>query len=1124
MLKITIDNEEVLSNKNFTIEEEMLNTPSVILDNVYPKSWENDKDYVSRFYHPNDYSKCLIEDEIYTPAEPGLNEEGTNFQITADTNKLNELTSMKGQTTQDSTPTPDAPVEVKTVTGRQEVSVAGKNLLNINNWVKGRINNTTGNIEYANNVSSMTIGETDIKFIVSQAWNSGIASDFIPISTGTYAFTFSHNREISVYIDTYNNQNVRLSRVVSYTQSASPTTRIFTISDSNVKYIRIHFEVNTANVEYIVSDMQLEKGSATTYEPYIGNTYEINLGKNLSQLSSISTTNGGYINRSVSSMCEVEKGITYTLSFKNNSSYTNGCTVRIWHDNTYTDQLYKVLVANSTMVYTFTATNSGTLHLSCKVANDMTDIFTEIQVEKGSQATTYAPYKTPIELCKIGNYQDRIFKSSGKNLFNTWNSGSVNLTTGEFTTTARNRSDYIEVQPSTNYTLWRENTGFATYSIEYDNNHNFIEYKTITSANTTLSFTTTATTKYIVLYQYTSYAPTNRAMLNEGSAALPYEPYGSGTWYLEKNIGKVVLNGSETWNRTQVTSSNSYAFWSLFTTLDLPKPKYNINTPKICNYFPYEFKVWNQSTVNHLAENDATNLSLLFNVDNSIATTVTQWNNWLSTHNTTVYYVLATPTTTEITDSELISQLESIELLEGLNNVSVVSPYLQGIINLHYNFQDDETTSNLLFCGVVKNSGNISLNPRYPHYQSLQILDFKTFLSEGETLDFVIANKTIEEAIDQIISTIAPYGFVKGNIQIIGADTIIGAYSTKDKTAYDVFNYIADITQSRWTTRLIDENIVAIDFYDPTLLPQGTPINYTTSWFRDNLIDDMSYSYGSNDYRNKQVMTSNEVYGSILQTQTIVANGYQTQFDTELKIGQITSITANGTQLTIATNEQKELGFNADIYYTPGNNYFESADLKSTGEILIVNYIAIVEGRQIITNGTEINRVATATGRKGIVARYENRNDANTSNELQLIGQSYIRYKGTPEIKLTIVSRSNIWNVGDRVQFNAPINELATEYMVKKKTINRILANPSSEEHIVYTYEMTSSFNSEQAINYFDNQRAKAKGNIGESEYITRNVDIENIANIIFYGSNVEQATITGDNTLQATLSSPIIN
>ena len=52
----------------------------------------------------------------------------------------------------------------------------------------------------------------------------------------------------------------------------------------------------------------------------------------------------------------------------------------------------------------------------------------------------------------------------------------------------------------------------------------------------------------------------------------------------------------------------------------------------------------------------------------------------------------------------------------------------------------------LLFAGVVKNSGNISLNPRQPHFASFQVLDYKTFLSEGTTLDFVIANKTVTEA------------------------------------------------------------------------------------------------------------------------------------------------------------------------------------------------------------------------------------------------------------------------------------------------------------------------------------------------------------------------------------------
>ena len=36
---------------------------------------------------------------------------------------------------------------------------------------------------------------------------------------------------------------------------------------------------------------------------------------------------------------------------------------------------------------------------------------------------------------------------------------------------------------------------------------------------------------------------------------------------------------------------------------------------------------------------------------------------------------------------------------------------------------------------------------------------------------------------------------------------------------------------------------------------------------------------------------------------------------------------------------------------------------------------------------------------------------------------------------------------------------------------------------LFYTYTLTSNFNSESAINYFDNQRAKNNGNIGEGEY-----------------------------------------
>lgn len=432
---------------------------------------------------------------------------------------------------------------------------------------------------------------------------------------------------------------------------------------------------------------------------------------------------------------------------------------------------------------------------------------------------------------------------------------------------------------------------------------------------------------------------------------------------------------------------------------------------------------------------------------------------------------------------------------------------------------NDIPTQTLLFCGIARNTGNISLNPRYPHYCSLQVLDFKDFLSQGETLDFVLTNVSVYDAIRQIVNTIAEYGFVLGNVDINDKYNMIGTYSTLDKTAYDVFNYIADITQSKWTTRLVDENTVAIDFYDPALMPEGTEIKYTTEFFKDYGINDMSFSYSTNDYRNKQIMTSDEVYGSVAQNEEIIADGYSQTFTLNQKIGEPVLIMVNDVVQTITTNANKNIGITADFYYTPGENTIESDNIVAVGSSVEISYLPIIKGRQIITNSSEIERVSTATGRKGVVARYENRSDATTTNELQKIGLAYIQYKGTPEILLTIKSTQNTWDVGQIVEFDAPLDELSTSYLVKKKTIEII----STIDTIFYTYEMSSNFNSENAINYFDNQRAKNSGNIGEGDFIDRNIDIENTANIIFENTTFTEVVPVGDNTLNCELNAPLI-
>lgn len=414
-----------------------------------------------------------------------------------------------------------------------------------------------------------------------------------------------------------------------------------------------------------------------------------------------------------------------------------------------------------------------------------------------------------------------------------------------------------------------------------------------------------------------------------------------------------------------------------------------------------------------------------------------------------------------------------------------------------YNENDD-----LIFSGVVKNTGEIELNPRYPHFCNIQVVDFSTFLSEGKTLDIVLADMTISQAINKVVSEISGYNFVVGTIDLDSANDSMGAYSTLDKTAYDVFQYISDITGCRWYTRIVDETTVEINFIDADKLTPGTPIQYTTQFFEDYLINDMTFNYGTYDYRNRQVIIGENVSANITQTENYTTNAYQNTFNLEQNVSSITSITLDGTNQDFASNTEKEIGITADFYYTVGSNTLTSSRSLASGQNLVITYTPIVRGREVVLNNNEIQRIANSTQTIGSISRYEKRNDSSTSEELQAIGQSYIKYKGVPEINLTIECRALNWTVGQTVYFNAPLPELSTNYLVKKLTINYIRLTGE----VFYTYELNSAFNDETAINYFDNQRYKNNGNIEEGKYIDRDIDIEDMANLIFYDTILEEA------------------
>lgn len=462
-------------------------------------------------------------------------------------------------------------------------------------------------------------------------------------------------------------------------------------------------------------------------------------------------------------------------------------------------------------------------------------------------------------------------------------------------------------------------------------------------------------------------------------------------------------------------------------------------------------------------------------------------------------------------------------LIEPTTNINIIGNDLPPIVELNYNYKPEIITKEDIFTGIVKNTADISLNPREPKYCSLEVLDYKTLLSEGDTLDFVISNKTILEAIEMVVNSISSYGFELGNVNILNGNDVIGTYSTSNMTAYDVLQYLADISGAKWNCRRKDEDTLYIDFYDPTLLPQGKTIEYTNEWACDNNLVDLTFNYGTRDYRNKQVIISDGVYADIDYTENVLGNSVNTTFTLSNNIASVTQVLVNGEEKSVASDSDKNAGIYADFYYKVGSNEIESNDIVSSGKVISITYTPIIKGREVVINDNEIERLNNQLDVNGTIARYETRNDETDANKLLAIGETYLKYKGEAEITLTLKTfNKDIYEVGQMVYFNAPIQELAKSYMVKTKEIN-IIAN--DEQNVFYTYELSSSFNSERAVNWFDNQRNKLAGNIQDGEYISRNIDITSTANIIWDNVTCEEITgIVGDNKLDATLDTPYNN
>ena len=172
----------------------------------------------------------------------------------------------------------------------------------------------------------------------------------------------------------------------------------------------------------------------------------------------------------------------------------------------------------------------------------------------------------------------------------------------------------------------------------------------------------------IIVYSGQTVDLTFYPQLEKGAEATPYSPYvanpielckigdykdkiynDNGTWKVEKKISKVVLNGTETWTQVlaNIWGSNSYL-------TSVTNAKAWGNT--LSNYF--KDGKFSQGAVLSNGQMQMAGSGIVMKNDST--TSANDFKTWLTTHNTELYYQLATPTTETITNTNLISQLNAL--------------------------------------------------------------------------------------------------------------------------------------------------------------------------------------------------------------------------------------------------------------------------------------------------------------------------------------------------------------------------------------------------------------------------------------------------------------------------------
>lgn len=657
--------------------------------------------------------------------------EGTNFTLTSENASLSGL-ELKGETSQDGIPTPSSPIPVNVVSGDNEINICGKNLFDKNSNIVN---------DYTFNSSGGTFSSSDFFY----------QSSYIAVKPNT-TYCVSKPSGSSLRICEYKIDKTFIQRdFENYSFTTTANTYFIRISDKKA----------------IKDLIQIEKGStATTYEPYIGNTYPIYLGvENLCKLSvnGLITGSNGTITTTSYSSAVIDTTNDSSIYIEGDFTKLDSSLIRIGGFSTYPTLGLSGTRLNATSNGAINVSNYNYVLLTFVYSGSHTqekdeEIENSFEITKGTSLQYITD--TPIELCKIGTYQDYIYKENG-------------------------------------------------------------------------------------------------------------------SWYLHKEIGKVVLNGSESWVKSGNTSIDRYLI-----ELHTGESPLTQSGAGLSTRWRYSYSAPTAGTFYLGLYRGNTRLFVSYATYGT--TSVSDFKSWLNSNNTTCYYVLATPTNTQITSDnypELYSQLNAIDkakTYQGTTNITSTLPIKFTYVSEFERINEDYIKNTRAEFGEKYGPINSIVLSRSAESDNVYLRDEDSVLENGLTEIKIVDN--------QIMNDNTRDRFLPGILEKLdGLEYYINDFESIGITYLDLCDrYRVVIRDNEYPCVMFNDEVEIGDGLNEiiyTELPEETITDYTKADKTDRRINQIYFIVDKQKQRIDAVVSTQEEDHDTLSQLTIDVDGIRSRVE-----------------------------------------------------------------------------------------------------------------------------------------------------------------------------------------------------------------------------------------------------